>query len=230
VAGAVTTGAWSPGTLTVITVLAEPVRELLAVNVTVCVPAAPVVGVHVSVPLKFPAAGVNVAPAGTPEAVSELIAFPSGSPAITLTVSGWFSATAAVGGAVTNGALSPSTGFVDLLLQAGRVAAIRTRISTQGVAIRGCIENPSAAEHEDEGYCQKATPLIRQEATTALQPPDLRLALETDAQAQSLGCVAQLIDTRNSGQLVKPYLTESPVSRRVSARLCAAGISPAPAL
>jgi hypothetical protein len=65
-------------------------------------------GVHVSVPEVFPPPGVNVAPAvmADPEAVRELMASPSGSDAVTLTVSSDPSAPLAVAGAETVGARS----------------------------------------------------------------------------------------------------------------------------
>ena len=68
------------------------------------------VGVQVSVPEVLPAPGVNTAlcRAGRPErsAVSEVIAWPSGSAAVTLTVSWCCSPTPAVAGAVTTGGRS----------------------------------------------------------------------------------------------------------------------------
>ena len=66
------------------------------------------VGVQLSVPLVLPAPAANVAPAvmAVPEAVSEVMASPSGSFAVTLTVRSEFSFTEAVAGAVTTGARS----------------------------------------------------------------------------------------------------------------------------
>src|SRR5438093_10758505 len=70
------------------------------------------VGVQVSVPDFWSAAGVNTAllPAGRPArlAVSEPIAWPSGSAAVTFTVIGRFRTTLAAAGAVTTGAWSAS--------------------------------------------------------------------------------------------------------------------------
>src|SRR5688572_9703873 len=103
VAGAVTTGARS-ALFTVTTVLAEPVRALAAVKITVYEPDWVSSGVQVNVPLRLSPAAVNAAPAGTSVAVSEVIASPSGSEALTRTVSSSFSCTAAVAGAVTTGA------------------------------------------------------------------------------------------------------------------------------
>jgi hypothetical protein len=65
-------------------------------------------GVQLSVPAVFEAFAANVAPAvmAVPVAVSEVIASPSGSEAVTLTVSSAPSAPVAVAGAVTTGARS----------------------------------------------------------------------------------------------------------------------------
>jgi hypothetical protein len=65
-------------------------------------------GVHVSVPEVFPPPGVNVAPAvmADPEAVRDVMVSPSGSDAVTLTVSSDPSAPEAVAGAETVGARS----------------------------------------------------------------------------------------------------------------------------
>ena len=65
------------------------------------------VGVQLKVPLVLPAPAANVAPAvmAVPEAVSEAIAGPSASDAVTLIVRSEFSFTEAVAGAVTTGAL-----------------------------------------------------------------------------------------------------------------------------
>jgi len=69
------------------------------------------VGVQESVPLVFPAPATNVAPAVTavPVAVSEAIAGPSASAAVTLIVRSEFSFTEAVEGAVTTGGLPAAT-------------------------------------------------------------------------------------------------------------------------
>src|SRR5206468_832639 len=58
------------------------------------------------VPLALSGAGVNVAPAGRLVAVSEAMASPSGSLAVTVTVSGWSSAISAVAVTDTRGAWS----------------------------------------------------------------------------------------------------------------------------
>ncbi len=65
-------------------------------------------GVQLKVPDVFEAFAANVAPAvmAVPDAVSEVIASPSGSLAVTLTVNSEPSATVAVAGAVTTGARS----------------------------------------------------------------------------------------------------------------------------
>ena len=63
-------------------------------------------GVQLSVPLFWSAAAVNVAPAGSPVAASDVMGSLSGSGTVTSTVSGVLSATLAVAGAVTTGARS----------------------------------------------------------------------------------------------------------------------------
>src|SRR5437667_12901702 len=80
-----TTGGWA--VCTVITVEPEPDSALLAVKVMVYVPWLPAGGVQLRVPAVLPAPGANVAPEGKPAAASEEIASPSGSAAVTLTVS-----------------------------------------------------------------------------------------------------------------------------------------------
>jgi hypothetical protein len=94
--------------LTVIAVEAEPERAFVAVNVTAKLPDCVNVGVQDNVPLVLPAPATNVAPAvmAVPEAVSEVIACPSGSAAETTKLSSVFSFTEAVAGAVTIGARS----------------------------------------------------------------------------------------------------------------------------
>src|ERR1700741_4395021 len=110
VAGAVTVGALST-LLTVIAVDAEPESVFAAVNVAAKLPDCVKVGVQASVPLVFPAPAANVAPAVTaePAAVSEVIAGPSASDAVTLIVRSEFSFTDAVAGAVTTGGLPAAT-------------------------------------------------------------------------------------------------------------------------
>ena len=77
----------------------------------------PTAGVQVSVPVVFPDPGVNVAPAGCPEAASEAIASPSGSEAVTFTVI-WLSAFPfAVAGAVTSGARSTLVTVITVLAE-----------------------------------------------------------------------------------------------------------------
>ena len=108
VGGAATAGGRSPA-VTVITVLAEPLeRAFAAVKVTVCVPTSLAVGVQVRTPLALSPAGVNEAPAGSPVAVSDPITSPSGSLAVTVTVSKEFSATSVADGLSTVGARSMS--------------------------------------------------------------------------------------------------------------------------
>ena len=63
-------------------------------------------GVHENVPDVLVAFAVNVAPAGSAEAVRLVIASPSGSDAVTTKVISVFSAPVAVAGAVTTGARS----------------------------------------------------------------------------------------------------------------------------
>ena len=106
-AGAVTTGARST-LFTVIAVDAEPDKAFVAVNVAAKLPDCVNVGVQLKVPLVLPAPAANVAPAVTaePEAVSEVMASPSASAAVTVTVRSEFSLTEAVAGAVTTGARS----------------------------------------------------------------------------------------------------------------------------
>ena len=108
VAGAATTGARSGGLPTKIEVDAEPDKAFVAVNVAEKLPACENVGVHESVPAVFVPFAANVAPAviAVPVAVSEVIAWASGSDAVTLTVRSEFSFTDAVAGAVTTGARS----------------------------------------------------------------------------------------------------------------------------
>ena len=103
--GAVTTGGWF-FSLTVIAVVAEAVKLFVAVNVTSYSPTSLFVGDHVSVPVVFPGPAANVAPDGTPDAVSEPIASPSGSTAVMFSLNVLPTTAAAVGGAVTTGARS----------------------------------------------------------------------------------------------------------------------------
>jgi hypothetical protein len=70
------------------------------------VPDCEVVGVQENVPEVFEAFAVNVAPAGRPDAVRLVMAFPSGSDADTVKVISVFSAPEAVAGATTTGARS----------------------------------------------------------------------------------------------------------------------------
>ena len=64
-------------------------------------------GVQVNVPVGVtPVLPTNIAPLGTPDAVKEVIAVPSGSLAVTLTVKRLPSATLTAGGAITTGGLS----------------------------------------------------------------------------------------------------------------------------
>jgi hypothetical protein len=93
---------------TVIAVDAEPDKAFVAVNVAAKLPDCVNEGVQLNVPLVLPAPAANVAPAVTavPEAVSEVMASPSMSAAVTLIVRSEFSLTEAVAGAVTTGARS----------------------------------------------------------------------------------------------------------------------------
>ena len=104
VAGAVTTGA--PPAPTVIAVEAEPESAFAAVNVAAKEPVE--AGVQFKVPLVLPAPAVNVAPAvmAVPAAVSEVIAWASGSFAETVNESGAPTVPFCVAGAVTVGARS----------------------------------------------------------------------------------------------------------------------------
>ena len=54
----------------------------------------------------MPDPAANAAPAGRPDAVSELIGSPSGSDAATFSIRAWFSSTDAVAGAVITGTRS----------------------------------------------------------------------------------------------------------------------------
>jgi hypothetical protein len=105
VAGAVTTGARS--TICVLMVVwAEPVRPLppdVALNVTTNVPTWLNPGIHENVPDVLATFVVNVAPAGSDEAVSEEMALPSGTLAKTVNVIRVPGSPEAVAGAVTTG-------------------------------------------------------------------------------------------------------------------------------
>jgi hypothetical protein len=105
VGGAVTTGARSGSVRTEIAVKAVPLRELLAVNVTVYVPTCVDDGIQLNVPDVFPAPAVNVLPvvAGELAAVREAIAWPSGSTADTVNVISVFSCTDTFAWADTTG-------------------------------------------------------------------------------------------------------------------------------
>ena len=105
VAGAVTTGGESPAP-TVMTVVAEPERAFVAVNVTLKLPVCVAVGVQLNVPDVLVAFAVNVAPEGSPVAVRLVIAWPSGSEAVTVKVRSEPVVPLAVAGAVTTGARS----------------------------------------------------------------------------------------------------------------------------
>jgi hypothetical protein len=105
VAGAVTTGSWSTF-VTVIAVAAVPLRALLAVKVTVYVPACVNDGVQSNVPDVFEASGVNSAPVGSGAPANVVIASPSGSEADTMNEISVPSFPEAVAGAATTGARS----------------------------------------------------------------------------------------------------------------------------
>src|SRR5512135_3518534 len=81
-AGAVTTGAWFPGPTTIV-VVEEPVTPFDAWKDTMKVPAWSAPGVQAKAPVVFDASTVNVAPAGSDDAVRETIVPPSGSLAVT---------------------------------------------------------------------------------------------------------------------------------------------------
>jgi hypothetical protein len=106
-AGAVTAGGRSLGD-TVSDVAAEPDNAFDAVNVSMYVPACASDGVQLKVPLVLPAPAVNVLPvvAGALTSVKDVIAWPSGSAAVTTTVPGMPVPNVAVPGAVTTGARS----------------------------------------------------------------------------------------------------------------------------
>src|SRR2546425_70987 len=104
VAGDVTVGA--PLVTILIAVVAEAVKLFAAVNVTSYSPTSLFVGNHVSVPVLFPGSAANVAPDGTPDAVSEPIASPSGSTAVMFSLSVLPTTAPTVSGAVTTGARS----------------------------------------------------------------------------------------------------------------------------
>jgi len=101
----VTVGGRSP-VVTVSVVAADPDSAFEAVNVSVNVPV--IEGVQLKVPDVFPAPAVNVLPvvAGLLASVNEVIAFPSGSTAVTVTVTGLPVVPEARPGAVTVGARS----------------------------------------------------------------------------------------------------------------------------
>src|SRR2546426_55979 len=105
-----------------IEVVAEPESPFPAVNVTTygVARAVPIAGVQVRTPEALPAPGVNAAfePAGSPErlAVSEAMAWPSGSDAVTATVTALFSRTVLVAVAVTTGARSVLATVIAALL------------------------------------------------------------------------------------------------------------------
>ena len=87
-------------------VLADPDSAFIAVNVTEWGPSSPDPGVHVSVPAVFPGPGAKLAPAGSPVAMSDVIDSPSGSLAVTVTVSRFPAGAETLAGALTTGARS----------------------------------------------------------------------------------------------------------------------------
>jgi hypothetical protein len=107
-AGAVTTGARSWLAMLMLVVAEPDKNEEVAVNVTERVPDCEKVGVQLNVPLVFPGPAANVPPAvmAVPAAVREVMASPSGLPAVTLTVKSIPSVPEAVAGAVTTGGRS----------------------------------------------------------------------------------------------------------------------------
>ena len=121
VAGAVTTGAWPDATE--IAVEAEPDSAFAAVNVTAKDPVD--AGVQLNVPEVLPPPAVNVAPAvmAVPAAVSEVMAFASGSFADTVKVRSTLALVFAVGGAVTVGARSTLFTVIDVEAEPERAFA-----------------------------------------------------------------------------------------------------------
>src|SRR6185436_9081953 len=91
VAGAVTTGARS-GFMMLMLVVAEPDKAFDAVKVTEKLPVWELVGVQLNVPDVLAAFAVNVAPVGSGVAVSDAMASPSGSDAVTVNVTRTFGA------------------------------------------------------------------------------------------------------------------------------------------
>ena len=87
-------------------------------------------------PLVLPAPAVNVPPAvmAVPEAVSEVIAWPSGSEAVTVKVISVFSFPEAVAGAVTTGARSPFVTVTFVVAEPVR-AFVAVKIAVYGVAL-----------------------------------------------------------------------------------------------
>jgi hypothetical protein len=97
------TGARSTSvTVIAVEAIAMPPFPSLARNVTLYVPAWVKLGVQLNVPEVPPAFAVNVAPVGSPRAVSVMVS-PSGSEAVTMKVMRLPSAPDAVAGAVTVG-------------------------------------------------------------------------------------------------------------------------------
>src|SRR6266853_4320082 len=85
---------------------ADPVKAFVAVNVTLNVPVCALVGVQLNVPDVLPAPAVKVAPVGSGAAVSDVMASPSGSAAVTVNVMRTLEEPLTVAGAVTTGARS----------------------------------------------------------------------------------------------------------------------------
>jgi len=104
--------------ITVMLVVADPDKRFAAVNVAEYVPACEKLGAQLNVPDVLPAPVVNVAPAvmAVPVAVSEEIAWPSGSAAVTFTVRSEPSLVEAVAGAMTTG--NRSTWFTVIAVDA----------------------------------------------------------------------------------------------------------------
>ena len=128
-AGALTTGARSTFP-TATEVVADPASEFVAVNVTKYGPgAASKPGVQLSVPAVLEAFGTNVAPGGSPLAESARMVWPSGSEAVTPSVSGWPSVAPALAGATTTGGRSTLVTVMDVrLLLASRFVAVNVTL------------------------------------------------------------------------------------------------------
>src|SRR5262249_3492565 len=119
-AGAVTAG----GRSSEVEVDALPVSALAAVNITVNGPAGPpALGVQLNVPLVCAPFEMNVAPGGSPDAVSDAMASRSASEAVTVKLSGTPTAALCEAGATTTGARSTFATEIDVLAEPLRTFA-----------------------------------------------------------------------------------------------------------